>query len=146
MVQFQFLIGWLQTQITLLLQQEKQGFNSSQVGYKHTSTCISIININMFQFLIGWLQTYPNEITTNATMVFQFLIGWLQTTGGTAFRIFSVGVSIPHRLATNCRAYKYALSRKEQFQFLIGWLQTVILKLRIGFQNLVSIPHRLATN
>ena len=57
-MEFQFLIGWLQTSILP---------NYTIHGGK-------------FQFLIGWLQTASsNGHTYYRVYMFQFLIGWLQT-------------------------------------------------------------------
>ena len=55
--EFQFLIGWLQTQ---------------------NIPRFSFID-KRFQFLIGWLQTLNGLSPTYAACEFQFLIGWLQT-------------------------------------------------------------------
>ena len=146
--EFQFLIGWLQTNTEqYYLYRQKQ-----------------------FQFLIGWLQTgiinwgilcvfigvsIPYRLATNLSFSyrskeyfeFQFLIGWLQTQLNSAvsslvtfvsipyrlatnrFKGLSSGdkeatVSIPYRLATNTSCGEGNFFECSWFQFLIGWLQT----------------------
>ena len=144
---FQSLIGQLQTLICLTGETQRLlCFNPLQVSYK-----------------LG--QEYLRQLLREG---FQSLIGQLQTKYFTQQSIFPNIVSIPYRLATNCRAswkvstgcnsfnplqvsYKpFVTSRdlpeEERFQSLIGQLQTIGRGLKLQTGQSVSIPYRLATN
>ena len=144
---FQFLIGWLQTNrkglfltIRMIVSiPHRLATNShrdrapsffSDVSIPHR-LATNILKISqyflgriLFQFLIGWLQTTSESFAFTSTFVCfnssqvgyklrDIFVRWLWTDG----------VSIPHRLATNFCSTKYSPALSG-FQFLIGWLQT----------------------
>ena len=107
--QFQFLIGWLQTQLQFLfLCSTYSSFNSSQVGYK------------LFRFFCpnyNFCVSIPHRLATNWS--YRISISRL------------LQVSIPHRLATNFSKYCLTFTYPFGFQFLIGWLQTIDTMLKL---------------
>ena len=76
---FQFLIGWLQTRNQNTSQAIRNSFNSSQVGYKpSTSTAWSMLFPGFNSSQVGY-KPDSNQIGIVSYDMFQFLIGWLQT-------------------------------------------------------------------
>ena len=77
---FQFLIGWLQTQLSLC---NGMAFTLVSIPYRLATnefpSKTSTRGESAFQFLIGWLQTSAAVSFFSSFAQFQFLIGWLQT-------------------------------------------------------------------
>ena len=79
-LEFQFLIGWLQTCIVEVVQTANPRVS---IPYR-LATNLQEVKMakekkSRFQFLIGWLQTFQSLYACCAVLMFQFLIGWLQT-------------------------------------------------------------------
>ena len=121
---FQFLIGRLQTRRRILPHFcVESGFNSSQVGYKHTGKNNSEqLSHYRFQFLIGRLQTHQPACPHQRGGV---SIPHRQATNAQRKRRMGsdASVSIPHRQATN-HWHTQTIFYGHPFQFLIGRLQT----------------------
>ena len=79
-LQFQFLIGWLQTKKKAGLYARLMLQFQFLIGWLQTTEIpIEDIEEFLFQFLIGWLQTDNTVRMAIILPKFQFLIGWLQT-------------------------------------------------------------------
>ena len=167
-LQFQFLIGWLQTKISLFI---LSTILSVSIPYRlatnlnltyHTrffSPCVSI----PYRLATNRRDSQPvrrrgnvsipyrlatNTISELEKMIEEYSFNSLQVgykLSSQPKRRLHSKVSIPYRLATNLSA-SLNDGCTPKFQFLIGWLQTVPDVSFSRSNSKVSIPYRLATN
>ena len=146
--QFQFLIGWLQTQFNVLpVVSVYQSFNSLQVGYKRILYSQGRLRKESFNSLqVGYkpivITTLPCRTLCFNSLQVGYKLFLITLHSSKILRFNSLQVGYKLKISMRCKISRFCFNSLQVgykrsrtafllcfsflFQFLIGWLQTVI--------------------